>query len=264
MEEIQKRIAEKKIRDLQEQERLKQAEAARKQRELDQQKLRDQQRMERNVILQALEQEKVNKARQIVSQMAQKGYKKIGKDKIKDLEANPDKIDYDSVIEFYQGVIKKEREQIEEDKKKKLREVELWNRALREEEKIAIEKYAQQNGEKEMEQIQQSILAKKQKELNERKALESAKSVLNSYLEKQMGIRHAQWEDKKKAFMQKKMEEMKQSILAYANTELMKDESRRKTEEMMKKRAERDRLIREQEAKKAQEGGQPAVEITEE
>ena len=84
--------------------------------------------------------------------MGQKGYKKIGKDKIKDLEANPDKIDYDAVIEFYQGVIKKERDQVEEDKKKKVRDVELWNRAQREEEKLAIEKYAKQNGEKEMEQ----------------------------------------------------------------------------------------------------------------
>ena len=67
-----------------------------------------------------------------------KGFKKINKEKIKDLEADPERIDYDAVIEFYQNVLKKEREQAEEDKKKKLREVELWNRALREEEKIAI------------------------------------------------------------------------------------------------------------------------------
>ena len=63
-------------------------------------------------------------------------------EKIKDLEANTDKLNYDQVIEFYQGVLRKEREQIEEDKRKKVREVELWNRSLREEEKIAIEKYA--------------------------------------------------------------------------------------------------------------------------
>jgi len=48
-------------------------------------------------------------------------------------------------------VLKKEREQIEEDKKKKLREVELWTRAVREEEKIAIEKYAADHGDSEME-----------------------------------------------------------------------------------------------------------------
>jgi hypothetical protein len=67
-----------------------------------------------------------------------KGFKKINKEKIKDLEADPERIDYDAVIEFYQNVLKKEREQAEDDKKKKLREVELWTRALREEEKIAI------------------------------------------------------------------------------------------------------------------------------
>ena len=39
-----------------------------------------------------------------------KGFKKIGKDKIKDLEADPEKIDYDVVIEFYQNVLRKERE----------------------------------------------------------------------------------------------------------------------------------------------------------
>ena len=34
-----------------------------------------------------------------------------------------------------------------------MREVELWNRALREEEKIAIEKFAQENGDKAIAQI---------------------------------------------------------------------------------------------------------------
>ena len=86
-----------------------------------------------------------------------KGFKKVGKDKIKDLEADQDKVDYDVLIELYQNVLKKEREQIEEDKKKKLREVELWTRALREEEKVAMEKYALENGDKEIEQIQASI-----------------------------------------------------------------------------------------------------------
>ena len=58
------------------------------------------------------------------------------------MENDPDRVDYDVVIQFYQDVLRKEREQIEEEKKKKLREVELWTRALREEEKLAIEKYA--------------------------------------------------------------------------------------------------------------------------
>jgi|TARA_B110001450_G_C17539162_1_gene447910 hypothetical protein len=52
--------------------------------------------------------------------------------------AEPEKMNYDEVIVFYEGVLAKEREQVEEDKKKKLREVELWTRAVREEEKLAI------------------------------------------------------------------------------------------------------------------------------
>jgi hypothetical protein len=57
---------------------------------------------------------------------------------IRNALSEPDKIDYDEIIEFYQKLLIKEREQVEEDKKKKLREVELWTRAVREEEKLAI------------------------------------------------------------------------------------------------------------------------------
>lgn len=92
---------------------------------------------------------------EILNALTIKGHanKKIGKDKIKELEKNPDRVDYDAVIEYYQAVLKKEREQIEEDKKKKLREVELWTRAVREEEKAAIEEYARDHGASDMEQI---------------------------------------------------------------------------------------------------------------
>jgi hypothetical protein len=41
-----------------------------------------------------------------------------------------------------------------------MREVELWTRAVREEEKIAIEKYAKDHGDAEMEQIKESIKEK--------------------------------------------------------------------------------------------------------
>jgi len=71
-----------------------------------------------------------------------KGFKKVGKDKIKELEANHDRINYDNIIEFYQNILRKEKEQIEEDKKKKLKDVELWTRSQKEEEKQAIEKKA--------------------------------------------------------------------------------------------------------------------------
>jgi len=80
-------------------------------------------------------------------------------------------VDYDAVIEFYQQILRQEREQIEENKKKKLKEVELWTRALREEEKIAIEKYADEHGDKEIEQIQESIKERETAEQKEKQAL---------------------------------------------------------------------------------------------
>ena len=83
---------------------------------------------------------------------------------MKDLEDDSSKIDYDVAVEVYQNFIMKEREAIEEQKKKKLRDVELWNRALREEEKIAVEKYAKEQGDKEIQQIEESIRAKQEKE----------------------------------------------------------------------------------------------------
>lgn len=70
------------------------------------------------------------------------------------MEEDPTKIDYDVVVEVYQNFIMKEREAIEEQKKKKMRDVELWNRAVREEEKVAVEKYAREQGDKEIQQIE--------------------------------------------------------------------------------------------------------------
>lgn len=104
----------------------------------------------------------------IINGLAVKGFKKIGKEKIKDLEKNPDKVDYDTIIEFYQNVLRKEREQIEEDKKKKLREVELWTRAQREEEKLAVEQYAEKHGDDETKELQESIKETKAKEIKDK------------------------------------------------------------------------------------------------
>jgi hypothetical protein len=57
-----------------------------------------------------LEREKKIKALEILNILSIKGFKKLNKEKIKDLQNNPDKISYDSVIEFYQQVLRKERE----------------------------------------------------------------------------------------------------------------------------------------------------------
>ncbi len=47
---------------------------------------------------------------EILNFLSGKGHKKIGKEKITGLYANPERINYDTVIEYYQNVLKKERE----------------------------------------------------------------------------------------------------------------------------------------------------------
>ena len=59
-------------------------------------------------------------------------------------------IDYDMIMTFYQGILKKEKEQFDAEKSKKLKEVDYWARALREEEKVAMERYCNEHGEEEM------------------------------------------------------------------------------------------------------------------
>lgn len=49
--------------------------------------------------------------------------------------------DYDMIMNYYQELLKKEKEVFENEKKSKLKEVEFWARAIREEEKVVTEKY---------------------------------------------------------------------------------------------------------------------------
>ena len=47
-------------------------------------------------------------------------------------------LDYDEIMNFSQILLKKDMEQFENEKKKKIKDLEYWTRAIREEEKIAI------------------------------------------------------------------------------------------------------------------------------
>lgn len=89
------------------------------------------------------------RARQVIGELVVRGIKKIGKEKIQDIEQR-EEIDYDQILQFYQNLLRKEAEHSEEQKKKKARDVELWARALREEEKIAVVKHCEEHGEDEM------------------------------------------------------------------------------------------------------------------
>jgi len=58
--------------------------------------------------------------------------------------------DYDMVMTYYQFLLKKEKEAFEGEKEKKQKDVEIGARAVREEERVANEKYAKEHGEAEM------------------------------------------------------------------------------------------------------------------
>jgi hypothetical protein len=47
---------------------------------------------------------------------------------------------------YYENLLKKDREAFELNKTKKVNDVEIWTRAVKEEEKIAMEKYCNENG----------------------------------------------------------------------------------------------------------------------
>ena len=55
------------------------------------------------------EQQKI-KAAEILKVLLSKGFKKVGKQTIKIMEAEPERQDYDEIIDFYQAILKKERE----------------------------------------------------------------------------------------------------------------------------------------------------------
>ena len=89
------------------------------------------------------------RAQEVIQELIRRGVKKIGAVKISDMERKGE-FDYDEVMNFYQMLLKKEKEAFEGEKQKKIKDVEYWARAVREEEKTAIEKYAKEHGEEEM------------------------------------------------------------------------------------------------------------------
>lgn len=137
------------------------------------------------------------RATYVIQILASKGIKKIGKTKIVDMLNNQSLIKYDQVMTFYQNHMKKEKELIEENKKKKLKDVELLLRSQREEEKIVIEKFANEKADKEMEQIEKSIKEQEDNKNRDREALLTAKDFYEMKMAKFMEERNKVWAEKK-------------------------------------------------------------------
>eukprot|EP00349_Pseudokeronopsis_sp_Brazil_P002001 CAMPEP_0202961222 /NCGR_PEP_ID=MMETSP1396-20130829/5276_1 /ASSEMBLY_ACC=CAM_ASM_000872 /TAXON_ID= /ORGANISM="Pseudokeronopsis sp., Strain Brazil" /LENGTH=64 /DNA_ID=CAMNT_0049680885 /DNA_START=2020 /DNA_END=2214 /DNA_ORIENTATION=- len=64
-------------------------------------------------------------------------------------------------MNFYQNILRKEKEQNEVLKKQKLKEVEHWAKAVKEEEKMAVIKYCETKGEEEMKRITEAIVSRR-------------------------------------------------------------------------------------------------------
>lgn len=128
------------------------------------QKIQDEKKIKENKLLEELEMMRRIRATEVVQDLIRRGIKKIGQAKISDIERKQE-YDYDTIMNFYQQLLKKEKEQFEMEKNKKIKDVEFWARSMREEEKIITEKYCQQHGEEEMKQIQKAILDRHTKEL---------------------------------------------------------------------------------------------------
>jgi hypothetical protein len=135
----------------------------------------------KNELMDQLFQQRQIRAREVLQELNNRGIKKVGKDKIQELERKEEDLDYDTIMNFYQNVLKREKEAYDIQKNKKVNDVEIWARALKEEESIALKDYCQREGNKQMENIRKAIQEKHAKELTTKKNLMSASSAFASY-----------------------------------------------------------------------------------
>ena len=148
--------------------------------------------------------------------------------------------DYDMVMTYYQFLLKKEKEAFEGEKQKKLKDVEFWARAVREEERVATEKYAKEHGEAEMKQIQRAVKERHEKELKMKQALACAYGSFARFKADTMARRRIEHENKMLEFIDKKGSEIQTKIIDEAKAELRKMENIRKVKEAEEKRKKQD------------------------
>ena len=69
------------------------------------------------------------------------------------MEMQESELDYEQVMAFYSNILKRDCETFELNKTKKVNDVEIWTRAIKEEEKKAMEKYCQEHGQEDIQAI---------------------------------------------------------------------------------------------------------------
>jgi len=153
--------------------------------------LNDLKKRQKNELLDQLNVERQNRAREVLNELTIRGIKKIGREKISDLEVKEEDLDYDQIMDFYQTVLRKEREQFEVIKNKKMNDVEIWTRARKEEELSVMKKYCEEHGKEDLEHIQKAIEERHAKEVNVKMQLQSAKAAFTSFRQQMMEKRRA-------------------------------------------------------------------------
>lgn len=160
------------------------------------------------------------RAKEVLNELAQRGFKKINKDKISDLEKKEDEIEYDTVMSFYQTVLQKEREAFEEQKKQKKNTVEIWAHATKMEESKTLNKYCEQFGARDMKLIQAAIKDRHQKERETKVKLVSASDAFAKFKNAELDLRAIEHSEKKLEFRDKVADEVKEAVMETANRSL--------------------------------------------
>lgn len=91
----------------------------------------------KNELMDRLYIERQIRAREVLQELQTRGIKKVGKDRVTFLEQEKD-LDYDAIMDCYQAVLLREKTQAEVKKNKKFNDVEIWARALKEEEALKM------------------------------------------------------------------------------------------------------------------------------
>lgn len=209
-----------------------------------------------NDILEKLRVQRQLRAKEVLYELAQKGFKKINKDKIDDLIKNEkEEIEYDTVMSFYQSVLQKEREAFEEQKKQKRNTVEIWAHAIKMEEAKALGEYCKKYGQRDVEQIQKAIEERHQRERETKQKLVSAVSAFDKFKQGELDKRAIDHKEKQIKFRDKLAMEVKEQIMEFAKRQVQILKIKEQNRLAAEARLARDKRIQDENRKRALEEG---------
>lgn len=113
-------------------------EEIRKKEEFNNQQIEDEKKRIRNALMDQLNSRRQERAREVLAELMQRNIKKVGNDRVDMLSKREDDLDYDTIMSFFQNVLRREREAFEIQKNKKVNDIEIWSRAIKEEECLAM------------------------------------------------------------------------------------------------------------------------------